>query len=153
MGVQTSAGSKLFIGTTAANAATDTYVEVAEVTNIPEFGRAYQEITHQSLGRRDTQKFKGSYNEGSITLALGRDMSNAGQAALRAALDSDSDYNVKITLNDTPSTGTSPKPTTYLLKAKVMSFTTNPGGPNQIVGASVMLGISSIVEAAATSGT
>lgn len=150
MTVQTSAGSKLSIGTTSATPATDTYAEVSEITNIPEFGRVYQEITHQAVGSRDTKKFKGSYNDGSVTLTLGRDISNAGQAALVAARDNDSDFNFKITLNDAPLTGASPKPTTYLIRAKVMSFTTNIGGPNQIVGASVMLGISSITETAAT---
>ena len=153
MPVQTSAGCKLLIGTTSATPATDTYIDVAELTSIPEFGRVYQEITHNSIGDRSTKKFKGSFNEGSITLALGRDVSNAGQAAMKAALDSDADYNIKITLNDQPATGASPKPTTFLFKAKVMSFTTNIGSPNQIVGASCMLGISGAITETAASAT
>ncbi|UYW25657.1 hypothetical protein OKC48_20645 [Methylorubrum extorquens] len=153
MTVQTSAGCALLIGTTSANAASDTYLPVGEITNIPEFGRVYQEITHNSVGDRSTKKFKGSYNEGSITITLGRDISDAGQAAMVAARDSDADFNFKVTLNDAPSTGASPKPTTYLFKAKVMSFTTNIGGPNQIVGASAMIGISGAITETAASAT
>lgn len=153
MAVQTSAGSKLFIGTSSGTPASDTYIEVSEITNIPEFGRAYQEITHNAVADRSTKKFKGSYNEGSISLTLGRDVAGTGQAALKAALDSDADYNIKITLNDTPTTGASPKPTTFLFKAKVMSFTTNIGGSNQIVGATVLLGISGAITETAASAT
>jgi hypothetical protein len=153
MAVQTSAGCKLLIGTTSATPATDTYIDVAEITNFPEFGRVYQEITHNSVGDRSTRKFKGSFNEGGLALALGRDVANAGQAAMKAALDSDQDFNIKITLNDQPATGASPKPTTFLFKAKVMGFTTNIGGPNQVVGATATLGISGPITETAASAT
>lgn len=151
MAVQTSAGSKLYIGTTASNAASDSYVEIGSIVNIPEFGRTYDEFTFASLGDRAVQKFKGTYNDGSVTIELGRDPSDAGQAAIQTALDHDFDYNFKVSLNDaSPVSGS--HPTIIYFKAKVMSYTTNIGAPNQVVGAKTLLGIKSgsITEIAAT---
>ena len=151
MSVNTSAGSKLFIGTTASNGASDSYTEVAEITNIGEFGRQYNEITFTSLSDRNVRKFKGSRNDGNITLQLGRSAGDAGQAAAVVALDDDQDYNFKITLNDDSGVSGS-TPTTFIFKAKVMSYVTNVGGPDQVVQATMQLGIKSgsITETAST---
>jgi hypothetical protein len=100
MGASTAAGAKLYIGTTATDASTDTYTEVAEVIDIPAFGRQYNEVTYSPLSSRGVQKFKGSYNDGSIAVRLGKDASDEGQAAILAALDTDFDYNFKIEAND-----------------------------------------------------
>lgn len=141
-GVQTAAGSKIYIGTTNGNTMADTFTEIGEVTNIGEFGRMYQLITHSSLGNRNVQKFKGQRDDGDITLQLGQDMTDTGQAALDTALDSDFDYSFKIELNDESTTSGS-HPTYYFFRAKVMSFRTNIGGPNDIVKASVQVAIKS----------
>lgn len=147
----TSAGSHFYIGTTAAVPSTDVYTEVGVVNNIPEFGRSYSEIKFDALNNRDTLKYKGQRDDGSITIELGRNLSDSGQAAMIAALDMDFDYNFRITLNDA-STATGATPTTFEFKAKVMSFTTNIGTANQVVGAKAMISIktSSIVETPAT---
>jgi len=131
MAVTTSAATKLFIGGTGDLGTESSWVEVGEITDIGEFGRAYQTITHNPLGERRTKKIKGSYNEGTFSLSFGRDLSNAGQTGLRTASNADESYNFKIELNDTPSGGTSP--TTYTFKALVMSFTTQIGGVNDYV--------------------
>lgn len=101
MGVGPAAGSKLFIGTTASNPATDTYIEVGNISNMGEFGPTYTPITFDSLGDRLTKKFKGQRDAGNLSLTLGRSPSDAGQAALIVARDLDFDYNIKVTLNDT----------------------------------------------------
>jgi hypothetical protein len=105
MAVQTAAGSRLFIGTTATASLTDTYLEVGQITNLGQFGRSYEEIKYNALGNRNVIKFKGQRDDGDIQLDLGRSASDVGQAALIAALDVDLDYNFKVTLNDpvTPS--------------------------------------------------
>jgi len=100
MGVSTSAGTTISIGTTAADPTTDTYIEMGSVSDIGEFGRVYSESTFTSLGDRNVQKFKGSRNDGNIQLQLGKDGSDLGQQAARAALDVDSDYNFKVVPND-----------------------------------------------------
>ena len=100
MGAATAAGAVLYIGTTAVVSATDTYTAVAEIVSIPKFGRTYNKIEHKPLGDRGTQKFKGSYNEGDPQIAFAKDISDAGQAAMLVALDTDDDYNFKILAND-----------------------------------------------------
>lgn len=100
MGVATAAGATIYIGTTASSAASDTYTEIGEVASIPEFGRVYQEIKWNPINSRGTQKFKGSYDDGSISVPLGKDASDAGQAKVIAALDVDADYNFKVVAND-----------------------------------------------------
>lgn len=151
MSVQTSSGSKVYIGTTASNGATDSYTEVASITNVPQFGRVYSEIKFSSLGDRNVLKFKGQRDDGTIAIDLGRDMSDAGQAAAVVALDSDLDYNFKITLNDASGVSGS-TPTTFRFKAKVMSYETIPGNATSVVMAKLSLGIKSgsIVEIAAS---
>lgn len=100
MGANTAAGVSLYIGTTALNAATDSYTEVGEVISIPSFGRTYDEVKYSPLSSRGVQKFKGSFDDGSIAVQLGKDAGDAGQALLAAALNTDFDYNFKVVAND-----------------------------------------------------
>lgn len=153
MAEHTSAGTKLYIGgSSVENPALDgTYQEIGEVVNIGEFGRTYAEVTHINLSDRNVKKHKGSRNDGTFTVQLAKDMDDDGQDDLRAALDIDLDFNFQLTENDDPG-GTGNSGTITYFKAKVMSFTTNVGGADQIVGASVSLGIKSgsIVEVPAS---
>lgn len=148
--VNTSSGSKLYIGTTAANPVGDSYIEITEIQNMGDFGRMYEQINYSTLGDRNVRKFKGQRDDGNMELELGRKANDPGQAAMIVALDTDQDYNFKATLNDdTDTTGSTP--TTVYFKAKVMGYRTNVGGPNQVVGARTTIGIKSgsLVEVAA----
>lgn len=138
MAAQTAAGTVISIGSTGDLSSESSWTEIGEVVSISEFGRTYAEITHNPLGDRGTEKFKGSYNDGDITLQLAQDLSDAGQQALLDALDSDDAYNFQVLQNDAPSAG---DPTTHVFKARVMSFTHNVDGVDSIVGSSVTLGI------------
>lgn len=151
-GVVQSAGAKLYIGTKAANPATDTYVEVAEIDNFGEFGKSYETVKFNPVAKKRTQKLKGSYDEGSLTLSLGRVPSDDGQEALQIAVDDSDAYNIKITLDDAPA-GASAKPTTFHFKALVMSYTTNIGGVDGVVKANVKLEINSDISEAAASAS
>jgi hypothetical protein len=100
MGESTTAGTKVYIGTTAATAATDTYTEIGGVTSISAFGKTFNEVTHTPLADRAVRKHKGSYNDGNIELEMAELPEDDGQTALETALDSDFDYNFKIEQND-----------------------------------------------------
>lgn len=149
MAVITAAGAKFFIGGSVDNS-TDgapselAYVEVAEIANMGEFGDVFELITFAALADRNVRKFKGTRNSGSITLELGNDISNDGQQDLETAKESDNDFNFSVELNDEvdPPTTTS-APTTFFFQGKVMSFTTDVGEVNSIVGASVVVEIQS----------
>jgi hypothetical protein len=127
--VQTSAGTTFALSADAPATYDETgysaltYTEVGEVTNIPEYGGSYQLVTHEPLASRAVVKRKGSLNHGSLTLQLGKDINDAGQALLKTAYGEDEAYSFEITLQD----GTKQYST-----GMVFSYTTNIGGSNQI---------------------
>lgn len=73
------------------------FTQVKEVTDIGTFGRTYQVVTHVPLDERAEQKFKGTYNDGALTLTLARDTADAGQTIVYTGLDTDDDYSFQIT--------------------------------------------------------
>lgn len=142
MAVQTSAGSTISItstlpttyDTTGWNALTG-WTVVGEVTDIGEFGKEFNLVTHIPVGNRQVKKFKGSFNNGSIQLQMGRDSAaGSNQSALRAALVSDSSYSFKVTLQDL---------TKVFFTGKVMSYKTAVGSVDQITAASCTIEIDS----------
>lgn len=146
MGVMTSAGSTLGISTTlpASYDSTGfnalTFTGVGEITDLGEFGKEFNLVNHNPLGNRQTKKFKGSYNNGSLQLQMGRDASDAGQTAMRTALASDNSYSFKVTLQDG---------TKLFFTGKVMSYRTSIGSVDQITGATTTVEIDGdIVEVA-----
>lgn len=143
MSLSQAAGAKIYIGGKTVSLASETNWQlIGEVVSMGEFGRVYALVTHVSLDNRNVRKFKGSRNDGAVTLQLGRDAADDGQADLIVALDDDDAYNFKIELADDPG-GTGNSPTTRLFQAKVMSYTMNVGEADSIVGSTVTLEIES----------
>lgn len=136
MAVRTSAGStfKLSAGIPATFDGTGyaalTYTTVGEITDLGEFGREYSLVTHNPVGNRSTQKFKGSFNDGAITLQLGLDNSDAGQSLAQAAVLSDNNYSCLVTTQDG---------TKYYFLGQVMSFKIGVGDVNKITAATIMI--------------
>lgn len=136
MAVRTSAGStfKLSAGIPATFDGTGyaalTYTTVGEITDLGEFGREYSLVTHNPVGNRSTQKFKGSFNDGSMTLQLGLDNSDAGQSLAQAAVLSDNNYSCLVTTQDG---------TKYYFLGQVMSFKIGVGDVNKITAATIMI--------------
>lgn len=115
------------------------FVEIGEVTDLGEYGREYAAVNHNPLKERRTIKRKGSYNDGALSLQLARVPTDAGQIALRSALNSDSSYSFKVVLQNG---------TVQFFTGQVMSYTTNVGGVDQITSASVTVEIDNdIIEA------
>ena len=139
-GAFTSAGSKIYIAPNMPGAynqagfeAIDgTFVEIGEVTDLGEFGREYNLVTHNPLADRRTVKRKGSYNDGAVSMQLARVPTDAGQALLLTARDSDDSYPFKVVLQDS---------TIQYFSGQVMSYTTNVGSVDQITGATVAVEI------------
>jgi hypothetical protein len=129
--VQTSAGTTFALSAEAPATFNETgysaltYTEVGEITNIPEYGGSYELVSHEPLGDRSVVKRKGSINHGSITLQIGKDISDAGQELLKTAYGGDEVYSFKITLQDG---------TVQYTTGQVFSYTTNVGSSNQITG-------------------
>ena len=152
-----SAGAQLFIGTKAADPLTDDYVEIGEIVNWPAYGRNYELVTHNPINNRKTFKLKGSFNDGSVELTVGRVPSDPGQARLIAALDDVSrtqgDYNFKAEVADDAG-GSDDTPTTQYFVAGVFSYTTIFDQVNAVTNAAVRLEINgAITEVAAVDVT
>lgn len=138
MTVRTTAGSTFKVS--AANPATFNaagyaalaWTAVGEVTDLGEFGREYNKVTHNPVDNRGTVKKKGSFDEGTITLQLGLDTDDAGQIILKAAALSDNDYSFQVTTQNGDK---------YYCQAQVMSFKPNLGSVDNITAASVTLEI------------
>ena len=109
-----------------------TFTAIGEVTDLGEFGREYNLITHNPIGNRGTVKKKGSFNEGSITLQLALDTDDAGQILAKTASTSDADHSFVITTQNGDK---------YYFQAQVMSFKTSIGAVDSITSASIMLEI------------
>ena len=107
-----------------------TYTEIGEVTDIPEYGKAFTLVTHNPLGNRKTVKRKGSFDNGSVTLQMARVPSDAGQDIGLDALESDDSYSFEVVLQDG---------TTQYFTAQVLSYTTNIGSVNQITAAAMQI--------------
>ena len=138
MSVRTTAGTTLKIS--ASNPATFdaagynalAWTTVGEVTDLGEFGREYNIVTHNPIDNRGTDKKKGSFNEGQIQAQLGIDDADAGQTLMRAALLSDNDYSFLITTQGGAK---------YGFQAQVSSFKVNAGNVDQILAATANLEI------------
>jgi hypothetical protein len=146
--VKTSAGTTFALSADAPTTHDETgysalvYTDVGEVTNIPEYGGTYQLVTHEPLASRAVVKRKGSLNHGSLTLQIGKDINDAGQALLKTAYGEDEAYSFEITLQDG---------TIHYTTGQVFSFTTNVGNSNQITGISCKIELDTeIIEVAAS---
>ena len=136
MTVRSSAGTsiKISAGTPAtfdsAGYTALTFTTIGEVTDLGEFGREYNLITHNPLGTRGTVKLKGSFNEGSISMQLGLDTDDAGQILAKAASLSDNDHSFVIQTQNGDK---------YYFQAKVMSFKVGVGSVDSVTTATVTL--------------
>lgn len=109
------------------------FTTIGEITDIGgDLGRVYALVTHNPIDTRATQKFKGSYNSGSVTLTLALDKDDAGQILVEAALASDSAYSFKLTRQDG---------TVRYFRGMVMSFPENYGGVDAITTRTVTIEI------------
>lgn len=143
MAIFTSAGTTLRVTATAPSAftsvgyntlftASPVPAAVGEITDLGEFGREFALVTHNPVGTRGTQKFKGSFNEGTVSLSLGLDTDNAGQIIMKAAALSDANYSFMVTTQSGDR---------YFFQAKVMSFKVAVGSVDSITTATCSLEI------------
>jgi hypothetical protein len=109
-----------------------TYVAVAGVTDIGDFGDEAEIATLKTIDGGRVRKKVGSKDAGTFELTVGRDPADAGQIAMRAAVGSKDAYALKIELNDAPA-GVGSTPTTFYLKAYVASAKNKQGGADDFV--------------------
>ena len=138
-GAFTSAGSSISIGNppgavTLAGLQAVSYTEIAEVTDIGEFGKSYNLVTHNPLSTRQTIKRKGSFNNGTIALQMARVPTDPGQTLLATAVDSDASYSYKVTLQNG---------TNFYFTGQAMGYPVKVGGVDSITSSTCNIEIDS----------
>jgi len=133
--VNTTTASGTFIGIATGDPATFdetgfsalTYQSIGKITNAGEFGKTFELITNKYLSQRGQEKRKGTFNAGKLDLTVDI-KGEAGQAACEAALESDDDFNFKITFKNG---------VVYYVRGQVTSFTKKIGGPDNMIAATI----------------
>ena len=132
MTIHTSTGCRLYIGPVVASTV-DTeaefealsYTEISQVQDLGEFGDTAEELTFEVIHDDRLQSRKGSVDGGILPLVLSYDLGDAGQAALKAASASRSNYAFKILFG-----GDEPVEAFYF-RGRVLSFRKEIGGRGQ----------------------
>jgi hypothetical protein len=137
----TSAGSKISIGNPPASQTlvalqAVSYTDIAEVTDIGEFGKSYNLVTHNPLGDRVTVKRKGSINNGTIALQMAYAPADPGQTLLATAVDSDNSYSYRVTLQDN---------TQFYFTGQAMGYPIQVGGVDSITASTCNIEIDSTI--------
>jgi hypothetical protein len=136
MTVMTTAGSSLAIsaGVPATQDAAGynalTYTVGGEITDLGNLGKTYATVTHNPVASRRVQKIKGSYNNGTMTVKMGRDFSDAGQTLFTTARDSDASFAFRLTLQNGKK---------LYFQGLVSSFTYEVGTVDQITAGTVTI--------------
>lgn len=136
----TSAGSSIAIGsppatfTLAGFQAVSDFTEIAEVTDIGEFGKKYNQVTHSPLSTRQIIKRRGSYDNGTATIQYAYAPTDPGQIKLAAALATDVSQSYRVKLQDN---------TTFYFTAQCMSAPISVGGVDSITAGSSDLEVDS----------
>lgn len=139
MAVETVAGTRIYIVAgqpatfdAAGYGAMTGWAEIGEITDAGSHGKTYAEVTHNPIGTRMTQKFKGSINIGNKTVQLAIDDSDPGQIVCQTALDSDNDFSFKVAYQGG---------SIDYFQAKVMSFEKSATSVDSMRTASMTLGL------------
>jgi hypothetical protein len=136
-------GCRIYIGTTADDAESDSYIEIGEVVSLPPVGPSYNTFTFAALADGAERTFMSTQKGGAYTIPVGRKASDAGQAACIAAVGSHLERNFKITLNDSSET-TDATPTTLYFKARIAGYETGPFAIGSVVQATITLARSAL---------
>jgi len=75
-----------------------TFTNIGEIVDAGEIAKAFNVVSHQSIGRSYPQKFKGTYDIGNFSLTVGTIKADAGQVLLQSGLAATASYSFKITL-------------------------------------------------------
>ena len=118
-----------------------TYVDMGQVTNIPEFGPTIQVVNSEPLATGITEKFVGFVNYGSVAIEADYDDEDAGQSlATDAVTTTDASFGKDFSFELTYPSGA----VRYWV-GKFFSATENPGGANSMVTTSMTVEINTPV--------
>lgn len=116
-----------------------TFVNIGEVTDLPEYGASAEVVSHQPLATGITRKYKGFINNGSMSVSLARDADDAGQQILAlgvTGVNKNTEHSFRVTYQDG---------SIDYFTGKIFSYTKAPGSANSMVGSTVQIEINSVI--------
>lgn len=116
-----------------------TFTQVGEITDLGEYGANAQVVTHEPLETGVVEKFKGFIDFGSMSVGLGRDADDAGQAILSTGVtgaNKNLNHSFKVTYQDG---------SIDYFQARIFSYTKNPGASNSIVSSTAQIEINTAI--------
>lgn len=119
--------------------AAQTHKLIGKVKNLGEFGKQFEIISNNYLTQRGTEKRKGTWNAGQLTVELDIKAGDAGQTLCETALDDDADYTFRVVFQGGA---------THYLRGLVTSFRVQSGGPNEMVRGSLQIELNPFVTTA-----
>lgn len=150
MTINAATGTTLFIGgvmtlktPVQADYEEESYLEVGEIETLGNFGDKSSPITFTSLADSRVRKLKGPRDAGDMTLTVGDDPTDEGQAALIAAEATTFDYAFKVVGNDAQTPGGTPSISYFY--GKVMSKEKAVGTATNVVKRNFSVGINSAI--------
>ena len=114
--------------------AAQTFDVIGKVKNGGEFGKQFEIISNNYLSQRGTEKRKGTFNAGTLSLTVDVN-GDEGQQACETALDSDADFTFRVVLKNG---------VTHYMRGIVTGFRITVGGPNDMTGAAIGLELNPI---------
>jgi len=130
MATQSAAGTTIAIATGApatfdiAGFEAQTWLNIGKVKNLGDFGKTFEVISNNYLTQRGTEKRKGTFNAGTLSMEVDSNPGDTGQAMCETALDTDADYSFRVTLQNGD---------IYYLRGQVTGYPLMTGGPNDMV--------------------
>lgn len=114
--------------------AAQTWLNVGKIKNLGEFGKQFEVISNNYLSQRGTEKRKGTWNAGQLSMEVDLN-GDTGQDMCETALDTDADFSFKVTLQNGDK---------YYVRGLVTGFRTMTGGPNDMVRGSLQIELNPI---------
>jgi len=104
------------------------FKNIGKIKNGGEIGKVFEVIKNNYLSQRGTEKRKGTFDAGTLNLEVDV-QTDEGQAACDEALDSDLDFNFRVSIAKTG--------VVFYLRGLVTSFRRKLGGPNEMYAATI----------------
>ncbi|SMH30549.1 hypothetical protein [Azospirillum agricola] len=138
MDVQSTIGSKLFVGSKANSLTADTYIRIGKIENFGEFGDEAEVIKFNATDEGKVYKGKGIVDPGAMQMTIADIEDDPGRERLDAAMIDPAAYNFYVEKNNVdrdPDTGL-PLPghhgTRFYFRALVTSTRRVPGGASDV---------------------
>lgn len=148
--ISTASGTRVWIGTSVITTAADslaeflamsTWTEVGLIESIGEFGDESADVTFASIGDGRTRHAKGARDAGTMALVVAHDPTDAGQAAVELAEQTEFNYAFRVLVADSP--GVTYSNTDIYFRGLVRSRRKNIGTNDNVIRNTYNVGVNS----------